>query len=90
MEIRAAYFTPAVEYIQANRFRMRVMEQVDAAMSGLDLFIGSRQLLTNRTGHPVVSVPSGFHRGMPTALHFTGQVLGDDARSCGWPTRFRA
>lgn len=79
VEIRAAYFTPAVPFIQANRFRMRVMQQVDAAMSGLDLFVGSRQLLTNRTGHPVVSVPSGFHQGMPTALHFTGQVLGDAA-----------
>jgi Asp-tRNA(Asn)/Glu-tRNA(Gln) amidotransferase A subunit family amidase len=79
IEIRSAYFTPAVEFIQANRFRMRVMAQVDAAMSGLDLFVGSRQILTNRTGHPVLSVPSGFHRGMPTALHFTGQVLGEAA-----------
>jgi Asp-tRNA(Asn)/Glu-tRNA(Gln) amidotransferase A subunit family amidase len=78
VEIRAAHFTPAVEFIQANRFRMRVMEQMDSTMSGLDLFVGSRQLLTNRTGHPVVSMPSGFHRGMPTALHFTGQVLGDE------------
>ena len=78
LEIRAGHFTPAVAFIQANRFRTRVMEQIDAAMTGLDLFIGSRQLLTNRTGHPVVSLPSGFHRGMPTALHFTGQVLGDE------------
>jgi Asp-tRNA(Asn)/Glu-tRNA(Gln) amidotransferase A subunit family amidase len=78
IEIRAAHFTPAVAFIQANRFRTRVMEQIDAAMSGLDLFIGSRPLLTNRTGHPVLSLPSGFHRGMPTALHFTGQVLGDE------------
>jgi aspartyl-tRNA(Asn)/glutamyl-tRNA(Gln) amidotransferase subunit A len=51
---------------------------MDAAMKGLDLFVGSRQLLTNRTGHPVLSLPSGFHRGMPTALHFTGQVLGEE------------
>ena len=77
-EIRAAYVTPAVAFIQANRFRTRVMEQIDASMTGLDLFIGSRQLVTNRTGHPVVSLPSGFHRGMPTALHVTGQVLGDE------------
>ena len=33
-EIRPARFIPAVEYIQANRYRMRVMEQMDAAMSG--------------------------------------------------------
>ena len=33
-DIRAGRFIPAVEYIQANRYRMRVMEQMDAAMSG--------------------------------------------------------
>src|SRR5260221_14389536 len=53
-EIRPARFIPAVEYIQANRYRMRVMEQMDAAMSGLDLFIGANLTLTNRTGHPVI------------------------------------
>jgi Asp-tRNA(Asn)/Glu-tRNA(Gln) amidotransferase A subunit family amidase len=77
VEIRSAYLTPAVDFIQANRVRTRVMEQIDEAMSGIDLFVGSRQILTNRTGHPVISVPSGFHRGLPTALHLTGQVLGD-------------
>ena len=77
IEIRSAYFTPAVDFIQANRFRTRVMERMDEAMSGLDLFIGSHQLLTNRTGHPVVSMPSGFHNGLPTALHFTGKIFGD-------------
>ena len=77
IEIRSAHFTPAVQFIQANRFRTRVMEQMDEAMSGLDLFIGSQQSLTNRTGHPVVSLPSGFHGGLPTALHFTGKIFGD-------------
>jgi Asp-tRNA(Asn)/Glu-tRNA(Gln) amidotransferase A subunit family amidase len=77
IEIRSAYFTPAVEFIQANRFRTYVMQQMDKAMADLDLFIGSNQLLTNRTGHPVVSVPSGFYRGLPTALHFTGKIFGD-------------
>jgi len=77
IEIRSAYFTPAVEFIQANRFRTRVMEQMDAAMANLDLFIGSRLELTNRTGHPVVSMPSGFYRGSPTALQFTGKIFGD-------------
>lgn len=76
-EIRAARVTPAVDYLQANRFRMRVMEQMEAVMADLDLFIGSRILLTNRTGHPVVSLPSGFFRGSPTALHLTGKLFGD-------------
>jgi Asp-tRNA(Asn)/Glu-tRNA(Gln) amidotransferase A subunit family amidase len=77
IEVRAAYVTPAVAFVQANRFRTRVMEQIAAAMADIDLFVGSRQLLTNRTGHPVVSVPSGFHGRLPTALHLTGHVLGD-------------
>ena len=53
------------------------MQQMDEAMAGLDLFIGSNQLLTNRTGHPVLSMPSGLFRGSPTALHFTGKIFGD-------------
>jgi Asp-tRNA(Asn)/Glu-tRNA(Gln) amidotransferase A subunit family amidase len=77
VEIRSAHFTSAVQFIQANRFRTRVMQQMDEAMSGLDLFIGSQQALTNRTGHPVLSLPSGFHRGVPTAMHFTGRIFGD-------------
>jgi Asp-tRNA(Asn)/Glu-tRNA(Gln) amidotransferase A subunit family amidase len=76
-ELRSGYFIPAVEFIQANRFRMRVMEQVDEALGNLDLFLGSNQALTNRTGHPVVSVPNGFFRGSPTALHLTGKLFGD-------------
>ncbi|MGQ0734690.1 MAG: amidase [Acidobacteriota bacterium] len=77
IEIRSAHFTPAVDFVQANRFRMRVMQQMDQAMADLDLFIGSQQSLTNRTGHPVVSLPSGFFQGSPTALHLTGQIFGD-------------
>ena len=37
------------------------MQQVDEALGDLDLFIGSNQALTNRTGHPVLSVPNGSH-----------------------------
>jgi Asp-tRNA(Asn)/Glu-tRNA(Gln) amidotransferase A subunit family amidase len=76
-EIRAGRFIPAVEFIQANRFRMRVMEQVDAALGDLDLFIGSNQALTNRTGHPVMSIPNGFSKASPTALHLTGKLFGE-------------
>ncbi len=66
-----------MEYIQANRYRLRVMEQMDAAMSGLDLFVGANLLLTNRTGHPVISVPSGFFEGSPTGLQMTGKLFGE-------------
>ncbi len=33
--------------------------------------------LTNRTGHPVISVPNGFSHGSPTALHLTGKLFGE-------------
>lgn len=76
-DIRAGRFIPAVEYIQANRYRLRVMQQVDAAMANLDLFLGANILLTNRLGLPVVSVPSGFFEGSPTALQMTGKLFGE-------------
>lgn len=76
-EIRPARFIPAVEYIQANRYRMRVMQQMDKAMSGLDLFVGANLALTNRTGHPAMSLPSGFFEGSPTGLQFTGKLFGE-------------
>ena len=76
-DIRAGRFIPAAEYIQANRYRLRVMQQMDAAMSGLDLFLGSQALLTNRLGLPILSMPNGFADGSPTALHMTGKLFGE-------------
>ena len=76
-DIRAGRFIPAVEYIQANRYRMRVMEQMNAAMSDLDLFVGANPLLTNRLGYPIISVPNGFFEGSPTALQMTGKLFGE-------------
>lgn len=76
-DIRAGRFIPAVEYIQANRYRMHVMERMDAAMSDLDLFLGAYPLLTNRLGLPIVSVPNGFFEGSPTALQMTGKLFGE-------------
>jgi Asp-tRNA(Asn)/Glu-tRNA(Gln) amidotransferase A subunit family amidase len=76
-DIRAGRFIPAVEYIQANRYRMRVMERMHAAMSDLDLFLGANALLTNRLGLPILSIPNGFFEGSPTALQMTGKLFGE-------------
>jgi Asp-tRNA(Asn)/Glu-tRNA(Gln) amidotransferase A subunit family amidase len=75
--LRASRFVPAVEYLQANRLRMRFMEMVHEALGDLDLFIGSHVSLTNLTGHPEVSLPNGFHRGSPTSLRLTGKLFGE-------------
>jgi Asp-tRNA(Asn)/Glu-tRNA(Gln) amidotransferase A subunit family amidase len=76
-DIRAGRFIPAVEYIQANRYRLRIMKQVDDAMAGLDMFLGANNLLTNRLGLPILTVPSGFFESSPTALHMTGKLFGE-------------
>ncbi len=76
-DIRAGRFISAVDYIQANRYRMRVMEQMHTAMGDLDLFIGAEGLLTNRLGYPILSVPNGFFEGSPTALSMTGKLFGE-------------
>jgi Asp-tRNA(Asn)/Glu-tRNA(Gln) amidotransferase A subunit family amidase len=76
-DIRAGRFISAVEYLQANRYRLRVMQQVEAAMSGIDLFLGANNLLTNRLGLPILSMPNGFADGSPTALHMTGKLFGE-------------
>jgi len=74
---RASRFVPAVEYLQANRVRMRMIEEVHAALGDFDLFIGSNLALTNLTGHPEISLPSGFFEGSPTSLRFTGKLFGE-------------
>lgn len=74
---RASRFVPAVEYLQANRLRMRLIEDLHEALGGFDLFVGSRLGLTNLTGHPEISLPSGFHEGSPTSLRFTGKLFGE-------------
>lgn len=76
-DIRAGRFIAAVDYIQANRYRLRVMQQMDAAMADIDLFLGSNALLTNRLGLPILSMPNGFAEGSPTALQLTGKLFGE-------------
>lgn len=80
---RAAHFIPAVDYIQANRIRALVMEEMHRAMEGLDLFVTpssarNLSLTTNLTGHPVVVVPNGFtEAGTPVSISFVGKLWGE-------------
>ena len=74
---RTSRFVPAVEYLQAQRVRMRIIEEVHEALGDFDLFIGSNLALTNLTGHPEISMPNGFFQGSPTSLRFTGKLFGE-------------
>jgi len=76
---RRARFVPAVEYIQANRARVQLMQKMAEKMEGIDVFIATSRTttgLTNLTGHPAVVVPNGFREnGTPTAILFIGNLF---------------
>lgn len=77
---RAARFIPAVEYIQANRHRLLLMEQMEGIMKDYDVVIapsfrGNQLLVTNLTGHPCCVVPNGFdEKGNPASISFIGRL----------------
>jgi Asp-tRNA(Asn)/Glu-tRNA(Gln) amidotransferase A subunit family amidase len=77
---RSARFIPAVEYIQANRYRYLLAQQMDLAMKEFDFVItpiygGNILLITNLTGNPCVTVPNGFTKeGIPTSISFIGNL----------------
>jgi Asp-tRNA(Asn)/Glu-tRNA(Gln) amidotransferase A subunit family amidase len=78
---RQARLIPAVEYIQANRVRTLLIEEMAQKMKGIDVYIapsfgGNNLLLTNLTGHPAVVVPNGFdEKGSPTSISFIGNIF---------------
>jgi len=78
---RQARFIPAVEYIQANRLRYLLIQEMHELMQQFDVVVspsygGNQLLITNLTGHPVVVVPNGFNkRGSPTSISFIGNLF---------------
>jgi Asp-tRNA(Asn)/Glu-tRNA(Gln) amidotransferase A subunit family amidase len=61
---RAARFIPAVEYVNASRARMILMQKMQDVFRNVDVIVAptfSTQLvITNFTGHPAVILPNGF------------------------------
>jgi len=82
---RQARFIPAVDYINANRLRKRLIEEMHQTMSSVHCYVhpswaSSSLTLTNLTGHPSVTIPNGFsEQGTPTSISFTGRLF-DDGR----------
>lgn len=78
---RQARFIPAVEYIQANRIRLQIMQAWHDLMSEIDVFVtpsygGDMLWATNLTGHPAVVLPNGFtEKGTPTSISFVGGLF---------------
>ena len=80
---RSARFVPAVEYIQANRARTKLINDMAAQLkeAKLDVYVsptyaGGNLTLTNLTGHPCVVLPNGFTKqNLPTSITFMGQLF---------------
>lgn len=78
---RSSRFIPAVEYIQANRLRHIVIQEMQKIMAEIDVYVapsfgGDNLLLTNLTGHPCVVLPNGFNdEGSPRSISFIGGLF---------------
>ncbi len=82
-QFRTARFVPAVEYINAQRHRSILMQDVNKVMQQFDAIIcpsrgaeGNQSAITNLTGHPVVCLPTGFDKkyNTPTGISFVGNL----------------
>lgn len=81
---REARLVPAVEYIQANRLRTKVMGAMQETVAEIDAYVcpswvGSNLHLTNLTGHPAVVLPNGLRKeGTPSSISFVGRLFEED------------
>ncbi|UCG50729.1 MAG: amidase [Candidatus Latescibacterota bacterium] len=75
---RSSRFIPAVEYVQANRIRHMIIQDMARLFDQVDVYVapsfgGDNLLLTNLTGHPCVVLPNGFNEeGSPVSISFIG------------------
>ncbi len=73
---RQSRFIPAVEYLNANRIRYQLIQEMGKLFEKIDVYIapsfGKNLLLTNLTGHPCVVVPNG---GPDKSISFIGDLF---------------
>lgn len=77
---RAARYIPAVEYINANRYRSMLNQKVQEFMKNYDVvivptFVGRQLSITNLTGNPALCFPIGFtNSGNPHSITLLGNL----------------
>lgn len=77
---RSSRLIPAVEYINANRYRYTLCEKIQDFMKNYDVvivptFAGSQLSITNLTGNPVVCMPMGFNKNnLPVSITLVGNL----------------
>ena len=87
-DLRAYHLVTAVDYLQANRVRTRLMQAYARATMGVDVMVsgavtlnpGSLNPITSLTGHPAIAVPTGFRdNGTPTGFTLAGRLYDEAA-----------
>jgi len=77
---RSARMIPAVEYINANRYRYNLCKDMYDFMKSYDVLIvptfgGSQLSITNLTGNPSITMPTGFNKtGSPLSITLIGKL----------------
>jgi Asp-tRNA(Asn)/Glu-tRNA(Gln) amidotransferase A subunit family amidase len=80
---RRAQFVPAVDFINANRIRYQLIQEMAKMFKDIDVFVspsfaGQCNFLSNQTGYPCVVVPNGMAaNGVPTSISFIGNLFGE-------------
>lgn len=80
---RRRRFVPAVEFLQAQRIRYLLIQEIGKLFEKVDLvvapsFAGKGLLISNLTGNPCVVLPNGFSKaGTPTSICFIGKLFGE-------------
>lgn len=96
---RSARFISAVDYLEANRARLQLMQDLEALFRDVDVLVaptwsGNQLLFSNLTGHPCVVVPNGSPTDGPASFCFLGPLFGEAKalaiaevyqRASGWP-----
>ncbi len=84
---RQTRFTPAIEFVQAQRFRRKVMQMMDDKFADIDAMISPSfaarlLLITNNTGHPSLTMRCGFKDdGTPHGITMLGRLF-DEGTLC--------
>ncbi len=82
---REGALIPAADYLQAQRIRRRLQQEMVTALTDFDVYVtpaGSAPSITytNLTGHPTLLTRCGqSERGLPISVEFTGNLFREDA-----------
>ena len=87
---RKARFLSAVDHVQLDRLRRRVMQVMDDAFAGVDAMIGPAMdgpmlVITNFTGHPCLILRSGFRQAETRGALSLARARIDEGRPAAGP-----